>query len=224
MSFDGFSKEALRFLLENRMNNSKEWYEAHRHEYRKYVYEPFVELVKVLSPAVKEIDDSIITVPSKIISRVRRDTRFTKDKTLYRDNAWIVFLRDKSRMSAVPCFWFELGQFGISYGVGYYSAENASMARMREMILDRHPAFMAALKAYESQDEFAIGGVSYKKCRFPEQPENIKQWLIRKNIYFDRVHNDFILAFSGELPDVLINGYRKLKPIYDFFLLVESSV
>lgn len=91
MGFDGFSQEAPRFLLENRMNNSKEWYEEHKHVYRKYVYEPFVELVKELSPAMKEIDSSIITVPSKIISRVRRDTRFTKDKTLYRDNAWIVF-------------------------------------------------------------------------------------------------------------------------------------
>lgn len=87
MGFEGFSAEALRFLLENRINNSKEWFEEHRNEYRKYVYEPFAELVKELAPAMKEIDDGIITIPSKIISRVRRDTRFTKDKSLYRDNA-----------------------------------------------------------------------------------------------------------------------------------------
>lgn len=223
MGFEGFSKEALKFLFENRMNNSKEWYEEHKPEYRKYVYEPFAELVKELEPAIKEIDESIITVPSKIISRVRRDTRFTKDKSLYRDNAWIVFLRDKTRMSATPCFWFELGQNGISYGVGYYSAQSASMARMREMILGRHPSFMAALKAYESQNEFVIGGESYKKCKYPDQPENIKQWLIRKNIYFENVHRDYRPAFSRELPEVLINGFRKLKPMYDFMLLVESS-
>lgn len=224
MGFDGFSQEALRFLLENRMNNSKEWYEEHKHVYRKYVYEPFVELVKELSPAMKEIDSSIITVPSKIISRVRRDTRFTKDKTLYRDNAWIVFLRDKSQMSISPCFWFELGQYGISYGVGYYKARTASMAKMREMILDRHPSFMAALKAYESQDEFVIGGEIYKRNRYPEQPENMQQWLNRRNIVFENVSRDFGPAFSAGLPDVLINGFRKLKPIYDFLLLAESSV
>lgn len=224
MGFDGFSQEAPRFLLENRMNNSKEWYEEHKHVYRKYVYEPFVELVKELSPAMKEIDSSIITVPSKIISRVRRDTRFTKDKTLYRDNAWIVFLRDKSQMSISPCFWFELGQYGISYGVGYYKARTASMAKMREMILDRHPSFMVALKAYESQDEFVIGGEIYKRNRYPEQPENMQQWLNRRNIVFENVSRDFGPAFSAGLPDVLINGFRKLKPIYDFLLLAESSV
>jgi hypothetical protein len=91
MSFSGFSDKALRFLLENRMNNSKQWYDSHKDEYKKYVYNPFVELVNELAPAVLQIDSQIITVPSKIISRVRRDTRFTKDKTLYRDNVWIVF-------------------------------------------------------------------------------------------------------------------------------------
>ena len=102
MGFSGFSEETLRFLFENKFRNSKEWYEAHRDLYKKYVYNPFVELINEVAPVMKEIDEQIITVPSKLISRVRRDTRFTKDKSLYRDNAWFVFLRDKSVMSTSP--------------------------------------------------------------------------------------------------------------------------
>lgn len=222
MGFKGFTADALRFLFENKMHDSKEWYDAHKSEYKKLVYEPFTELVKELAPVMTEIDGSIITTPSKLISRVRRDTRFTKDKSLYRDNVWIVFLRDKSRMSTSPCFWFELGQTGSSYGVGYYGAQTASMAAMREMITERHPAFMAALDAYEHQDEFTIGGETYKRSKFPDQPENLRQWLDRKNIYFQSVQNDFRLAFSSELPEVLKRGYLKLKPIYDFFLAIEG--
>ena len=93
MGFSGFSDKTLRFLLENRMNNSKQWYDSHKDEYKRYVYDPFVELVNELAPAVLQIDSQIITIPSRIISRTRRDTRFTKDKTMYRDNAWIVFAR-----------------------------------------------------------------------------------------------------------------------------------
>jgi len=224
MSFTGFRKEALQFLLENRLNNSKQWYDDHKEVYKKCVYEPFIQLINELLPVMTQIDGSIITIPSKLISRVRRDTRFTRDKTLYRDNAWCVFLRDKSRMSASPCFWFELGQYGTSYGVGYYGAEPGTMAAMREMIKERHPAFLAALKAYESQDEFVMGGEMYKRSKYPDQPENIRQWLDRKNIYFENVQNDFKLAFSEKLPDVLKSGFLKLKPIYDFFLLAESRV
>jgi uncharacterized protein (TIGR02453 family) len=171
---------------------------------------------------MKEIDSQFMTVPSKLISRVRRDTRFSKDKTLYRDNVWLVFLRDRSQMSTSPCFWFELSQKGSSYGVGYYGAATCSMANMREMILKSHPSFLSALKCYESQDTFVIGGEMYKRSKFPEQPENLKSWLDRKNIYFECVQNDFKLAFSKELPDILKKGFKELKPIYDFLCVVES--
>ncbi len=223
MGFKGFSPEALRFLCENKLHDSKQWFDEHRDEYRKYVYEPFVELVTELAPAMREIDGGFITNPSKIISRVRRDTRFTRDKSLYRDNAWIVFLRDKSKMSVSPCYWFEINQHGSSYGVGYYSAMPDTMAQMRKMIIDRHPAFLKALECYESQNEFVIGGECYKRSKFPNEPENLKMWLDRKNIYFENVQHNFDLAFSEELPEVLKRDYRMLKPIYDFLCLVESS-
>lgn len=222
MSFQGFTKEAPKFLFENKLNNSKDWYESHKGDYRKFVYDPFVELIKELAPVMTEIDGRIITVPSKLISRVRRDTRFSKDKSLYRDNVWLVFLRDKSQMSTSPCFWFEISQKGSSYGIGYYGAETGAMAKMREMIMDRHPAFLSALSCYETQKEFVIGGEMFKRSRFPDQPEDLRLWLDRKNIYFESVQNDFKLAFSKELPDILKKGYKRLKPIYDFLCLVEA--
>jgi uncharacterized protein (TIGR02453 family) len=222
MSFNGFTEEAPKFLLENKINNSKEWYDRHKDQYKQYVYKPFVELITELVPAMTEIDSQLITIPSKLISRVRRDTRFTKDKSLYRDNVWLVFLRDKSMMSTSPCFWFEISQRGSNYGVGYYGARPGSMANMREMILYGHPAFLSALKCYESQKDFVIGGEMYKRSRFPDQSENLKSWLDRKSIYFECAQNDFKLAFSKKLPDILKNGFNQLKPIYDFLCQVEA--
>lgn len=221
MSFEGFTSEALRFLFENKINDSKVWYDEHKDQYKEYVYTPFAELIMELAPAVTEIDANLITIPSRIISRVRRDTRFTKDKSMYRDNAWFSLLRDKSKMSASLCFWFELNQKGSSYGVGYYGASTESMSRMREMIIDGHPAFIKALRCYESQNEFSIGGEMYKRSKFPNQPENLKSWLDRKNIYFECVQNDFKLGFSKELPEILKQGYNTLNPIYDFLCAVE---
>jgi uncharacterized protein (TIGR02453 family) len=221
MSFGGFTSETLRFLFENKVNDSKAWYEEHKSQYKEYVYNPFEELVIELAPAITEIDSNLITIPSKIISRIRRDTRFTKDKSLYRDNVWIAFLRDKSQMSTSPCFWFEINQKGSSYGIGYYGATTASMNKMRKMIIDRHPSFLEALKCYESQNEFSIGGEMYKRSKFPAQPENLRLWLDRKNIFFECAQNGYKLGFSKELPAILKKGYNTLKPIYDFLCLVE---
>lgn len=222
MSFNGFTADGLKFLFENRMRNDKEWYDSHKYIYKEAIYNPFVQLINELAPTMMEIDSQIITIPSKIISRVRRDTRFTKDKTLYRDNAWFVFLRDKKAMSTSPCYWFELNQKGSSYGIGYYGAQTSSMINMRDMIVNNHPAFLKALNYYESQSQFVIGGEMYKRSKFPDQPENLKTWLDRKNIYFECVQNDFNLAFSKELPHVLKKGFLELKPIYDFLCMVEA--
>ncbi|MGE5613115.1 MAG: DUF2461 domain-containing protein [Bacillota bacterium] len=223
MGFNGFTKEALRFLFENRAINSKDWFDSHKGEYRKYVYEPFVELVRELAPVMTEIDGKFITVPSRLISRVRRDTRFTKDKSLYRDNAWLVFLRDKSKMSSSSCYWFELNQEGTSHGVGYYSAMPETMAQMRKLITSGHPSFKKALECYESQDKFCIGGEKYKKSKFAGWPDNIKSWLDRKNVYFECAVKGYSLAFSKDLPDILKEDFRMLKPIYEFFRAAESA-
>ena len=204
------------------MNNSKDWYDTHKKEYKEYVYQPFVELITELVPTMIEIDSQFITIPSKLISRVRRDTRFTRDKTMYRDNMWLVFLRDKSLMSTAPTYWFGIDQEGSSYGLGYYGASPDTMASMREMIVNGHPAFKKALKLYESQNEFILGGEVYKRSKFPDQPENLKNWLDRKNIYFECVQKGFKLAFSEELPEVLKEGFKKLKPVYDFLCMVEA--
>ena len=61
-----------------------------------------------------------------------------------------------------------------------------------------------------------------KRSKFPDQPENLKLWLDRKNIYFECVQNDFDLAFSKELPDRLKKGFKTLKPVYDFLCKVEG--
>lgn len=223
MNFKGFKADALRFLFENRMNNSKEWYDSHKEEYKQYVYNPFIELITDLAPTITRIDSQMITNPTKLISRVRRDTRFTRDKTLYRDNVWLVLLRDKNLMSIAPCYWFELNQKGSSYGVGYYGAQTGSMSKMRDMVINKHPLFLKALECYESQNKFNIGGEMYKRSKFPDQPEKLKLWLDRKNIYFECIQNDFKLAFSKNLPEVLAEGFLNLKPIYDFLCMVEAS-
>ncbi|NLN63965.1 MAG: DUF2461 domain-containing protein [Clostridiaceae bacterium] len=221
--FQGFTADTLRFLLENKMNDSKQWYDSHKDEYKRFVYNPFAELTNMLAQTMLEIDSQIITKPSRVISRVRRDTRFTKDKTLYRDHMWIVFLRDKSRMAILPGFWFEINQWGSSYGVGFYHATAQSMAHMRKLIMERHPAFLLAQRYYENQNQFVMGGQLYKRSKAPDQPENIRTWMDRRNIFFECAEKGYKTAFSKDLPDILKEGFKSLKPIYDFISIVAQN-
>ena len=81
-----FSPKTLDFLWENRMRNSRDWFEEHKSEYRSYVVEPLCELVEALTPTMLQID-SLFTVDPRVdktISRIWRDTRYSHDKSLSR--------------------------------------------------------------------------------------------------------------------------------------------
>ena len=93
MAFHGFSAEGVDLLQLNRLQNSKEFYDAHKDEIKRLSIRPFHELIAEMTPEMVKIDPQFVTVPSRMVSRVRRDTRYTKDKTLYRANMWLFFRR-----------------------------------------------------------------------------------------------------------------------------------
>ncbi len=220
------SAKTLDFLFENRLQNSKAWYDEHHDDYVEYVRRPLEDLVIALTPAIMEIDDHMICEPkvNKSISRVRRDTRFSKDKSLYRDTAWVSFMRDKKLYHGLPGFFFEFSPRGFRYGCGYYMASPDSMDMFRTLIINGDKSFTAALEAYENQDVFGFEGELYKKNRYPDKSEQLQNWLNRKNVDF--IHNsvDFDLLFSENLYKTLSEDFMLLKPIYDFLIKVENSL
>ena len=128
MEFTGFCPQGLDLLLENRLRDNKAFYEENKPALRQTVIEPFYALIEQLGPAMLRLDPQLIVEPKKCLARLRRDTRFTRDKTMYRDHVWCVFVRDKSGWSSKPCFYFSLNQEDFSYGAGYYQTPPPVMA------------------------------------------------------------------------------------------------
>ena len=135
MAFSGFSPEGLDLLIENRLQNSKPFYDEHKDAIKRLVQQPMADLILEISDAMREIDPLFVLVPSKMISRVRRDTRYTRDKTLYRDHAWCTFCRPKNGYDARPCYYFEVMPDSWGYGAGYYRANPAELAVLRQFVL-----------------------------------------------------------------------------------------
>jgi uncharacterized protein (TIGR02453 family) len=224
MPFEGFSRETLDFLVENRIQNSKMWFEAHRPTYNEQVLTPLRELVIALTPAMLKVDPLFTVDPSvnKTIARIRRDVRFARDKSLYRDEMWITFMRNKKFWQGLPGYYFAFGPDGFACGVGYYEASRELMDAFRSMVLSRDKAFKAVLKAYKKQDIFILSDERYKRTKFPDEPENIRAWLDLKNINFEYSSKDFDLLFSPRLSVVLTDYFMQLKPMYDFICAAEQ--
>lgn len=217
------SQKTFEFLVENRLRNDKEWFLEHKNDYNSYVLQPLTELATRLADTLLKIDSMIVTEPKvdKTISRIYRDTRFSKDKSLYREDMWLSFKRDKKIYLNYPEFFFVITPNEFLYGCGYYAATTETMNSMRELIINKDKTFIHALKDYENQQIFVIEGSTYKKNKYIDQAENIQNWLNRKQICFTHKSTDSSLLFSENLPQIISEQFMQLKSIYNFFINAE---
>ena len=214
-------KEAIEFLVENRIRNDREFYNSHKDIANKYVIEPLKELVIELTPYMLGVDGEMIVEPktTKTISRIARDTRYTNDKTLYRDNMWIMFMRRRGEWIKPPGFYFDYSANGFEYGVGFTSTDKSIIDALRELIVSEDETFLDAYEAYNSQDMFTMGGDRYKKDKYTGK---YADWLNMKSIYFYRREDDGDVLFGDCLAEHLIKGYEVIRPIY--YLLLKAYI
>lgn len=220
-----FSPQTFDFLFENRLENSKEWFHEHKNIYNEQVLRPLTELCVAMTPTIEAMDEKIVTIPkiNKVLSRIYRDTRFTKDKSLFRESIWLSFKRDKKECPHYPEFFVVLTPQQFFYGCGYYWTQPETMRQIREMIEKNDPAFQKAFKAYQEQSVFTVDGDSYKRSKYPTYPEEKRAWLDKKTICFTRYSTDFSLVFSDKLAGTLCEDLVLMKPVYDFLILAEQK-
>ncbi len=78
MQFNGFPKEGLQFLDKIIVNNSKEWLDANRDDYEKYIVEPNKAYVEEMGEHLQILVPTINAIPNtnKSLFRIYRDARF----------------------------------------------------------------------------------------------------------------------------------------------------
>lgn len=129
--FEGFSQEALDFLNDIRFNNNQTFYEANKARYERYVKQPMRELSDELAPVVQLIDPKLDTRPGRTMSRIRRDTRYTKDKSPFRDHAWLGWrYPGEGRGEGFHMYW-GFGPDWLGWGCGCYYTDKPLMDALR---------------------------------------------------------------------------------------------
>lgn len=216
--FNGFSKETLKFLHEVHWKNSRDWFERNRDSYNKYLLNPFRALAVDLGRTVSSIDSRLEVRPAvnKTISRIHRDTRFSKDKSLFKDRMWLGFKRRVEDWKDSPAFFFELTPDAYRYGMGYYSASRSTMDRLRERIDDNAKKFLKAIAFYGKQDRFVLGGEKYKRLFRSDHTDEIQEWYQRKSFYLVCERGIDRTLFSSKLVEVVTDDYLLLEPLYRY--------
>ncbi|WP_028536013.1 DUF2461 domain-containing protein [Paludibacterium yongneupense] len=220
--FKGFSPQSLAFLSRVREENSKEWFDAHRADYKMALLAPFRELVEALGPSMLLIDDMFEIRPAvgKTLSRIHRDTRFSNDKSRYRSTMWLAFKRYKKDWTDAPAYFFELHPDGWRFGLGYYSATRDTMDLFRQAIRDDPEHFLAVADCLGST--FELEGTRYKRPLIKDQEPRLAQWYNCKSFAAIANRTDMGTAFGEELASTLMQGFNQLAPLYRYLMTVEA--
>lgn len=204
--------------------NSKPWFEDHRHEYEEYLMTPMRSLVMELSGPMMVIDPEVETRPAvnKTISKIYRDTRFSKNKSLFKNNMWITFKKPGSEWKGAPAFFFEINPDGYFYGMGFYSASPETMKNLREAIDARPENFRKAIKFYSKRGPLKMGGDQYKRVDDSGTPNDLKPWYRQRNLYIYCARNVNRRLFSSKLVGELTEGFFTLAPLYHFLWKITA--
>lgn len=224
MSFEGFSKETFEFLFEITFNNNVEWFSENRKRYEKFVRDPMRALAAELMPTALRIDPNFNPKVNSSVSRIRRDTRFTYDKSPFRNHMWIGFRYPNTRISEGCTLYFEITPNGYSYGMGFYSTSTAFMAAYRKRLLADPAGFLELAKPLEKRG-FKVSGEPYKRDRFPDAPTAIKPYINLKYFYWTAGFTGVsdVIAPS-DIAERLKADFTACEPMYKLMQSVLASV
>lgn len=216
--FEGFTAATFQFLTNLSDNNNKQWFELHKPDYQDNVLKPLQSLAAGLGPFMQTIDPDLEVRPAlnKTISRIYRDTRFSRDKSPYKTSHWITFKRPRIEWKDFPAYFFEISPDSYRYGMGFYSASRETMDRFRKSIDAKPAKFHSATSFFSNQNVFTIEGDRYKRPLKPGIPAGLNDWYNRKSIYLVCNQQVEDAVIDKALISDLISGFTTIAPLYHY--------
>jgi uncharacterized protein (TIGR02453 family) len=226
-----FSSEALKFLRGLKRNNDRVWFEARRDVYEKELKEPMLKLIGEVNEAMAEFAPMHVRPPQKIIMRIYRDIRFSKDKRPYKTHVSAWWVRDGLQKTSGAGFYFSVNPEEVVIAAGVYMPEREQLLAIRRYLAEHHAEFRAVMKGKKLRSlmqESEGAALTRAPKGFPEDHPAIdllrnKQWGVSARLPAERATKttlvkDVVERFKAAAPMIaMLNaplvGKRK-KPMF----------
>ncbi len=224
-NFKGFDPDGFMLLELNKFNDSKDFYETVKEDIKEKVITPMRQLALDLSDELLSVDEKMVLIPTKMVSRIRRDTRYSKNKEMYRSNVWCMFMRNKHEWRFMPCMWFEVFPESYSYGVGLFRAQPSDLELFRRTLSEKQSEFRYALRQMD-----VVGAVPYLDTFKKDKPgaetidADLRPYYNSRYFLFSYTGNDMIKLFDGSVEEELIYAVRAFTPMYRFLLGITEEI
>ena len=221
------ARETFQFFKDLSRQNRKEWMDANRDRYQAAIVQPFRRLLEELAPRALELDSRFDTSgrTGPNFSRINRDIRFAKDKTLYKTHMYLKFSVPAPGKRETGQLYVGLSADAVTVGFRIYSGgkrKESTLALIAEPRVNADSRWVARQKKrlgrrYESYWYATVKGEWTKHPGWPIVPENWKKilaWIVRRK-------SGPSVATRASFPREAAKVFRDLYPLLRFTSLPE---
>lgn len=211
MAFTGFGPETVDFLWGIRMNNNRDWFQANKEQYVRFLYEPMKALGQELFAPFAETPGNVLKV-----SRIYRDARM-HPPTPYKESLWLCIRQDVDWWAENPCLFLEARPEGISYGFFYYHPRTAVLEDFRRRISGKPEEFLSLIARTEAEVGMPITAQCYRRPKPTDNPALVPYFAWKGEIGCIREVAPGPEMFGPGLKDQAADFFRNLAPLYAYF-------
>src|SRR5579863_3462331 len=223
-----FTRDTFGFFKDLGKNNYKEWMAEHRDRYQATVVQPFRRLLEELAPAALKLDPNFDTSgrTGANFSRINRDIRFAKDKTLYKTNMYLKLSVPGPGDGETGQLYVGISKDSVTAGFRIYSGskrKESVLAMIAEPRAAANPRWIAQQKKrlarrYESYWYSSEKGEWTQQDGWPstsEEWKKIRAWIVRRKL-------TPAAATRADFPREISKIFREVYPLLRFTSIAEK--
>jgi len=151
-----FHEEALRFLRGLRRNNRREWFESRRPIFERELKAPMLALIESVCSAMVDYAPNHIRPANRILFRIYRDTRFSADKSPYKQHIAAWWGHTGMQKTSGAGYYFHLSGTEMILAAGVYMPAKDQLLAIRRHLLDHHEEFRSLIKDRRLRRRFGL--------------------------------------------------------------------
>lgn len=208
----------LNYLWELSKNNNREWYHAHKEDYKE-ANARFEELVQAFILEIGKFDSSILhNNPKDLTFKLVRDTRFSHDKSPY-NPAFRAHISSGGKLPVPVGYYIMLKPGGQSFLGGGLFADifKDATAMVRDYITKNSEEWDRIIHEPEFRKFFTVQGTALKNVPGGYDKEHPQaEYLKMKSWYLEYPIADEELQDGDKLFSKAVKVFETMKPFNDY--------
>ncbi|MCP9612066.1 DUF2461 domain-containing protein [Coprobacter tertius] len=209
-------KEIIQFLSELRKNNNRDWFNAHKDEYKK-LQTYFETQVDALIQRMQVYDKDLSGLDAKnCMYRIYRDIRFSSDKTPYKTH-FAAYMAKGGRSSLRAGYYLHIEPGNCLVSGGVWCPEPKLLKALRQSVFENYEEFLSIIENNKFKKVYPqFEGETLKIVPRPFPKDFIYPDLLKRKDYVVLSSKPDSLFLHSDWQDEVIDNFRVLMPFNEF--------